>query len=227
MMREEEEVPPRGERGERGDKKLRKERQEALLRAGATYRNIKYSLNNEGAYDKAGIFFIREREMQREIYRNSKRSWNECGKGVEDRYDVATEAMAPGKKIKITFLLFLLTLKDFLGPRVRYGVETAYYWFGQYGERPLMLFAWASVLIGIYAIIYFVADSLFVPLEGISPSDGILNYLYFSIVTFTTLGFGDIWPGHLVLRLIAASEAFLGAFIMAYFVVSWARKLMR
>ena len=52
--------------------------------------------------------------------------------------------------------------------------------------------------------------------------------LYFSIVTFTTLGYGDMRPtddiGH---RLLAGSEALLGVAIMALFIVSLARKYTR
>ncbi len=52
--------------------------------------------------------------------------------------------------------------------------------------------------------------------------------LYFSIVTFTTLGYGDMHPtdylGH---RLLAGSEALLGVAIMALFIVSLARKYTR
>ncbi len=50
--------------------------------------------------------------------------------------------------------------------------------------------------------------------------------LYYSIVTFTTLGYGDIHPlGYS--HLIASVEALTGAFSMALIVVVFARKIMR
>lgn len=52
------------------------------------------------------------------------------------------------------------------------------------------------------------------------------NSLYFSIVTFTTLGYGDY---HAVgaMRFVAASESFVGAALMALFTVIVARNIIR
>ncbi len=53
-----------------------------------------------------------------------------------------------------------------------------------------------------------------------------LECLYFSVVTFTTLGYGDMKPVG-GMRALAASEALAGAFLMALFVVAMARKFTR
>ena len=54
----------------------------------------------------------------------------------------------------------------------------------------------------------------------------LVNSLYFSVVTFTTLGYGDITPlGYS--RLIAAFEAFCGSFSLALFVVVFVKKMTR
>jgi hypothetical protein len=47
------------------------------------------------------------------------------------------------------------------------------------------------------------------------------------VVTFTTLGYGDIHPLGFSSHAIAFSEAFIGAFFIALFVVVFARKMMR
>jgi len=52
------------------------------------------------------------------------------------------------------------------------------------------------------------------------------NCLYFSVVTFTTLGYGDLVPSHAA-RMIAAIEAFTGSFTMAVFVVVFVQKMTR
>lgn len=52
------------------------------------------------------------------------------------------------------------------------------------------------------------------------------NCLYYSIVTFTTLGYGDIAPLGLA-KVVAAIEAFVGAFSIALFVVVFVRKMTR
>ncbi|MEW6753520.1 MAG: ion channel [Candidatus Latescibacterota bacterium] len=53
-----------------------------------------------------------------------------------------------------------------------------------------------------------------------------LNCVYFSFVTFTTVGFGDIVPTQAA-RPVAAAEAFLGAFMISLFVAVFARKMTR
>ena len=53
-----------------------------------------------------------------------------------------------------------------------------------------------------------------------------LQALYFSIVTFTTLGYGDIAPVGLA-RAVACSEALLGAFMMALFIFVFCRRMVR
>ena len=53
-----------------------------------------------------------------------------------------------------------------------------------------------------------------------------LTSLYFSVVTFTTLGYGDITPIG-PSRLIAALEAFTGSFTIALFVVVFVKRMTR
>lgn len=50
--------------------------------------------------------------------------------------------------------------------------------------------------------------------------------LYYSVVTFTTLGYGDFIPIGLS-RLVAATEAFTGSFTIALFVVVFVKKMTR
>jgi voltage-gated potassium channel Kch len=54
----------------------------------------------------------------------------------------------------------------------------------------------------------------------------LLNSFYFSVVTFTTLGYGDITPVG-ISRLIAAVEAFTGSFSLALFVVVFVKQMTR
>ncbi|MGK0441311.1 MAG: voltage-gated potassium channel Kch [Pseudohongiellaceae bacterium] len=51
--------------------------------------------------------------------------------------------------------------------------------------------------------------------------------MYFSVVTFTTLGYGDLTPSSGVSRALAAIEAFAGSFTIALFVVVFVKKMTR
>jgi uncharacterized protein YjbI with pentapeptide repeats len=51
-----------------------------------------------------------------------------------------------------------------------------------------------------------------------------IDCLYFSAITFTTLGYGDFRPLEGWGRILAGSEAFIGAFMMALFVYTFARR---
>jgi len=93
-----------------------------------------------------------------------------------------------------------------------------------YGEKPQRIIFSSFSIIFIYAILFFVLKSITPSASG----DFTFNfgdYIYYSVVTFTTLGYGDIIPKMSTLyRLLAVSEAFLGAFLMGLFIFTLARK---
>ncbi|MFK0572849.1 pentapeptide repeat-containing protein [Endozoicomonas sp.] len=103
-----------------------------------------------------------------------------------------------------------------------------------YGESPLRVVMFSLGLIFVCSFLYL--------LTGIQDGDTIVRFndsaglvqnlfywldcLYFSVVTFTTLGYGDLTPLG-VSRIIAASEAFTGSFSLALFVVLFVKKMIR
>lgn len=100
-----------------------------------------------------------------------------------------------------------------------------------YGERPLRAIRTGlGVLFGL-ALLYWKVGHIYPSPELFKEPDHALTFwdsLYFSVVTFTTLGFGD-WrpdPSHWI-RYVVMSEAFIGAFLMALFIVTFARRMMR
>jgi hypothetical protein len=118
-----------------------------------------------------------------------------------------------------------------------------------YGEKPERVFLSAILIILIYAFVFMnygiASDSQIINLpkynvikelfKGITygnlliifkgiPWEQIRNCLYFSTVTFTTLGLGDFCPVESWGRIFVGSEAFIGAFMMALFVYTFARR---
>jgi len=107
--------------------------------------------------------------------------------------------------------------------------------FCGYGERPGNVVIFSLILIVVCACIYssfglyFEGQLLQLDLINKNLLDnlkGFLVSLYFSVVTFTTLGYGDVTPAG-GSRPVAAIEAFSGGFTMALFVVVFVKKMTR
>ena len=92
-----------------------------------------------------------------------------------------------------------------------------------YGERPARAVIFAAVVVLVYACVY---NSLTLVGPGGEIHGSFFESLYFSTVTFTTLGYGDLRP-HGWARAVAASEAILGAFVMALFIFVFCRRMVR
>lgn len=106
--------------------------------------------------------------------------------------------------------------------------------FCGYGELPGRVVGFSLLLIFAFSLMYFYT--------GLNFSGDALGYnaqasfgenlntffssLYFSVVTFTTLGYGDLAPVGAA-RALAAIEAFLGSFTLALFVVVFVKKMTR
>ncbi|MEW6990930.1 ion channel [Colwelliaceae bacterium 6441] len=106
--------------------------------------------------------------------------------------------------------------------------------FCGYGEAPIRIVGISMLLILICATLY--------TFTGLNYQGDIISYdssksigdnfslflscLYYSVVTFTTLGYGDFTPVG-VSRAIAAIEAFTGSFTIALFVVVFVKKMTR
>ena len=79
----------------------------------------------------------------------------------------------------------------------------------------------------IYMIMPFISDTVIMTgLTDPEPLTHIAKSLYFSAITFFTIGYGDYYPEG-VLRWIACTEGFSGVFMMSYFVVAFVRKILR
>ncbi|KTG24796.1 hypothetical protein AUR66_16555 [Haloferax profundi] len=121
--------------------------------------------------------------------------------------------------------------------RKRYGVKGeydkwAFAWISRsmfkYGESLGRIIAWGTLLVCVYAFFYLQFD-LVIEGSGGEFINRPIDALYFSTLTFTTLGFGDFQPSPVseVARLLVTSQAALGAILIAIFVFVLGRRAAR
>ena len=164
------------------------------------WRFVKQSAQEAGYYQLAGECFYNER---------SARLWQKFrGTG----YDALSGL---GKLMRLTSAVRLL-------PELIFGKLL----FG-YGERPVRVLVASALIIFICAIVYSQPGWLVYNRPGpYEPS--FLQGLYFSVITFTTLGYGDFYPAaESFCRQLAMVEAISGGFLMALFVVCLAKRFSR
>jgi len=92
-----------------------------------------------------------------------------------------------------------------------------------YGEQPGKVIVSAILVILLFASLFMIFGISNVGIE-FNTSNNFLDCMYFSTITFTTLGYGDFRPLEGWGRILAGSEAFIGAFMMALFVYTFARR---
>ena len=106
--------------------------------------------------------------------------------------------------------------------------------FCGYGEAPLRVVIFSLLLIFFSSLFYYIFGLRYAGMYRVfslhnSFDDNVIFFfecLYYSVVTFTTLGYGDFIPVGFS-RLVAALEAFTGSFTIALFVVVFVKKMTR
>ena len=106
--------------------------------------------------------------------------------------------------------------------------------FCGYGEKPLRVVTFSIFFIMVCAIGYayggvaYNGENVQITMDQSMWQNlkVFLGSIYFSVVTFTTLGYGDLTPIGMV-RTLAAFEAFIGSFTSALFVVVFVKKMTR
>ncbi len=105
---------------------------------------------------------------------------------------------------------------------VKYAWSTFLKWLYGWGEWPWLILAWCVATIFIFSVLYcFIGDIASATNLPIVKSYG--EKLFFSGITFTTLGFGGYSPMGWA-KVLAFIESFLGIFSIALFVYSFARR---
>lgn len=102
-----------------------------------------------------------------------------------------------------------------------------------YGERPFWVLGWSLTFIIGFTFAYFPYSAIDLSSAGVvNFFDRIWRSLYFSVVSFTNLGYGG-WLGtdriepHNWTRNLGAVESILGLFLTSLFLVTFVRKMAR
>jgi uncharacterized protein YjbI with pentapeptide repeats len=165
-----------------------------------TYLEAKQGASATGDSETASMFFVRELRYRRRRYAAHARA---ADYSLTHRVDAAVRWLTNG---------FLDLIAG-------------------YGERPQRTLALAVGVIASSALAYPAAGGLVTTEEVVRYAThgplAVLDGLYFSVVTFATLGLGDVHPAGDIGRLIAASEGLIGAFLTAVFVFSLGRRVTR
>jgi hypothetical protein len=100
----------------------------------------------------------------------------------------------------------------------------AYWAVAGFGYRPLRLVAVAAAVVLVFGLLFWAVGGVTTP-AGREPA-GLWDCVYFSGVTFATIGYGDFLPVPWM-RPLALLEGFLGALTMGFFVAVLANRLRR
>ena len=145
------------------------------------------------------------------MYRRAVAAYDRCGHFSEARrlsYRLTYLRLHRAKELKISRLDQL---------------EMQLFWvLSGFGHRPLRVIVTALCLIFLYALVYWTFGGV-IAAQGHEQA-GFWESIYFSGVTFATVGYGDFIPTpHM--RIVALSEGLVGSFTMSFFVVVLANRL--
>ena len=94
-----------------------------------------------------------------------------------------------------------------------------------YGERPWTVIRNSIGCILLFAFLYYISG--WIGSSSISTPISFFQSMYFSAITFTTLGYGDIIPTNDLGRGLVMIESFTGAIFIALFIFVFGRKMSR
>jgi uncharacterized protein YjbI with pentapeptide repeats len=175
---------------------IREEREGSLENARFTYSMLKNNWSGLGMNSQAAWASVREKEMERFMLRKRISS---------GQYKNSTDRISAWPRY-LGFSYFRLLF--------------------DYGENPWRLFLWAFVWILVCGVLYGIlgvtdGDSLVSFSSGRNPVD----FLYFSVITFTTVGYGDLTPGSLASEIVALIQGFSGVFTSGLFIWSLGKRV--
>ncbi len=166
---------------------------------------------------RVGEFLMNDRpptDLERafRMFRRAVAAYEQCGLFDEARrlqYRLMTMKLKRGRALKLSLLVRL---------------ELALYWaVAGFGYRPLRIVGSALAVIVVYGLVYWISEGVVAAGSAPHPAS-FWECLYFSGITFSTVGYGDFLPVE-HMRFAALTEGALGVFTIGFFVVVLANRL--
>ncbi|HBX50187.1 MAG: hypothetical protein A2275_16510 [Bacteroidetes bacterium RIFOXYA12_FULL_35_11] len=105
---------------------------------------------------------------------------------------------------------------------------------GKYATDPFRVLLSAALTLLFFSVLHFIVfmynSEAYGNIDPKNQLDIISQFgatVYYSTITFFTVGYGEILPLTGAARLVAGLEPFFGVFMMSYFTVAFARKILR
>lgn len=210
------------------------ENRKSYDKAKEIYITLKNNFHSIGRYDDESWAYLKERDMEKLSYSFSNSEENNTYRFVSNMKNIFGRFI-----LKIKFIIKWLFSKKSLN---WFKLAISSFIYG-YGENPWRVIRFALIIIFLFAIILnfsgiVISDRTNLIIEFIKESKGgeytlkylgpilgsFLNCLYFSVVTFTTLGYGDFQPAVGLSRFFVSLESIIGAITIALFVYTFARR---
>ena len=220
------------------ENRILQEKEKKYSEAKKIYLLLKNNFHSLGQYEDESWAFKKEKDMER----MSKSFYSLLSK--YKKYSLFKKILKQGNLLKRVIIKSKIFSKWLFSKK-------AIEWFNlsvsdfiyQYGENPWRVIRFALIIIFLFAIILNFSgivnsDNTNLIIEFIKKSQSdeytirylgpilgsFLNCLYFSVVTFTTLGYGDFQPAVGLSRFFVSLESIIGAITMALFVYTFARR---
>jgi uncharacterized protein YjbI with pentapeptide repeats len=194
------------------------------------YRQIKLAYQTSGDYRRAGNFFLRETECQRALM-------------AAKRPLLWTNRIPTVGEIAVIYTPNLHRLLHTCWNNLSHYATRAVWWLSNlichHGENPGRLLGVMGLLIVMFAVVHAhygiqghegrpnIGPGLYFGMPDMESITRFWHAIYFSVVTFTSLGYGDYSPRNEMGQICACAEAFIGVILIAVFVGCMIRKISR
>jgi hypothetical protein len=197
-----------------------------------TFRRIRTAFQNLGQREEARKFYYFERIEEKKMYKYPYFQIGRQFPSFSKAYDLLkyiryNNSIKSKTYICLKTSLLVYKFKLLINPKYLFRIikykllhfislsEDLLWGYGEKPFRPIIL---SIITILLFSVIYYFSGH-----EILNKS--LLDSIYYSTVTFTTLGYGDITPlNHTLLKIYASIEAFIGIILMGFLVAGLANR---